>query len=160
MDRGGEPLETYILVPLPKHKNNEQKIKKAEEIIATSAPTVPEPLQEVEEVIEEPPPPSSPPVAMPRPPSPMPPVGKNQTQVYRKNQIKKILHNLKTRPEAESILQFENLDDLIKNSLSQSRKVLPNQEEFYRFMFDSGLSSLVRNRLAISKWYKKNWYFI
>ena len=67
---------------------------------------------------------------------------------------------LKTRPEAESILQFENLDDLIKNSLSQSRKVLPNQEEFYRFMFDSGLSSLVRNRLAISKWYKKNWYFI
>ena len=35
MDRGGEPLETYILVSLPKHRTNEQKLKRAEEIIAT-----------------------------------------------------------------------------------------------------------------------------
>ena len=93
-------------------------------------------------------------------PPPYVTVGKNQTKTYIKNQIKEILNHLKRVSGSESILQLDNLDDLIHNALSQSRKVLANQEQFYRFMFDSGLSSLVRNRHAISKWYKKNWYFI
>ena len=156
MDRRGEALETYFLVPLAKHKNNEQKLKRAEEIIATKSAIPPQPSQELVEVVDEQPKLTE----GPRTPSPIPQVGKNQTQTYRKNQIKKILQHLKTRPGGKSILQLENLDELIKNSLSQSRKVLPNQEQFYRYMFDSGLSSLVRNRQAISKWYKKNWYFI
>ena len=92
MDRGGEPLETYILVPLPKHKTNEQKLKRAEEIIATSAATPPPQLsekvaEEEEEQLNE----ASPPPEMQKEPSPppQPKVGKNQTQAYRRNQIKK-----------------------------------------------------------------------
>ena len=176
MDRGGEPLETYILVSLPKHKTNEQKLKRAEEIIANSSAKSPQILERVvkeeeeeedhdgeEEEEEEENRSKSPPAAeTSRHPSPSPSitVGKNQTKTYRKNQIKKILNHLKNVSGSESILQLDNLDDLINNALSQSRRVLANQEQFYRFMFDSGLASLVRNRHAISKWYKKNWYFI
>ena len=176
MDRGGEPLETYILVSLPKHRTIEQKLKRAEEIIANSFANPPQVservvMEEEEEEEEEAPDQveeevksnKDPPVVeTSRQPSPPPSVtvGKNQTKAYRKNQIKKILNHLKRVSGSESILQLDNLDDLIHNALSQSRKVLANQEQFYRFMFDSGLSSLVRNRHAISKWYKKNWYFI
>ena len=61
---------------------------------------------------------------------------------------------------AGSILQLPNLEALINNALSQGKKPLVNEKEFYQFLFNNNLSEFVRNRHQIRKWYKASWYLI
>ena len=136
MERGGEPLETYFLVPLAKHKANKQKLKRAEEITASkmsTPPPQPIPIEKVEKEEEEEEEEQPIPVEVPQPSSPLPQVGINQSQTYRKNQIKNILQHLKTRPGAESILQLENLDDLIHMLCHKAAEPYPTKNNFIVF---------------------------
>ena len=88
-------------------------------------------------------------------------IGKNQVQTLRANQIRKLLGLIKKVIGSDEILQVENLEDLIKNALSQSKKKLANQQEFYDFLFQNNLAHYVRNRHAIAQFYNKTpWYLI
>ena len=156
MDRGGEALETWILCSLPRYKLQMEKLKKAEELLKKSkhrtptppsSPTTPSPPPPIQEVAVEEPKESSP----------------QQTptiQTLRGNQIRKLLTLIKSVDGASEILQLDNLDLLIKNALSQSKKKLANQDLFYHFLFQNNLSHLVRNRHAIAKYDKAPWYLI
>ena len=84
----------------------------------------------------------------------------NQSQAFREKQIKKVLSHIAKVYGSDSILQLDNIDALIGNALSQSKKSLANQEEFYNFLFSNNLASLVRNQHAIARYYKNHWFFI
>ena len=162
MDRGGEALETWILCSLPRYKNHMEKLKRAEEVLkkhdnSTSSP----PTQPLEEALEV-----EPPVTIEQEEeepvvSQKEVIGKNQVQNLRANQIRKLLSLIKKVIGSDEILQLENLEDLIKNALSQSKKKLANQQEFYDFLFQNNLAHYVRNRHAIAQFYNKTpWYLI
>ena len=163
----GEPLQTFILLPLSKFKHQEERVKKADAILtshdsplpqASPAPPTPPPAASPQ---EEPEPPVSEEEAPPAPAEPSrTPSRTNQSQAFREKQIKKVLSHIAKVYGSDSILQLDNIDALIANALSQSKKSLANQEEFYNFLFSNNLASLVRNRHAIARYYKNHWFFI
>ena len=89
-------------------------------------------------------------------------IGHDLAPQYRKNQIKKILACIKNAHGGEGLtLELPNIDELINHALSQSKKSLPNMEQFYKFLYHNGLSHLIRNRHQISKLpYKAPWYHL
>ena len=56
-------------------------------------------------------------------------IGTNQVQNLRANQIRKLLGLIKKVICSDEILQLENLEDLIRNALSQSKKKLARESD-------------------------------
>ena len=52
---------------------------------------------------------------------------------------------------------FENLEALVRGALSQSKRLLPNEESFYVFLLEHGLIHLVKNRSKITRYYP-SWF--
>ena len=186
MKHKSEQLETYVLLSLTKFKNLEQRLQKAENVsilktdlstpaessLPASSPT-PSPAPSVSSEVEmgessEPLPPSPTPSTLAADESVEPPVAKrvkighDLAPQYRKNQIKKILACIKNAHGGKGLtLELPNIDELINHALSQSKKSLPNMEQFYKFLYHNGLSHLIRNRHQISKLpYKAPWYHL
>ena len=181
MKHKSEQLETYVLLSLTKFKNLEQRLQKAENVsilktdLSTPAESSlpassPSPAPSVSSEVEmgessEPSPAPSPPAAdeSVEPPVAKPvKIGHDLAPQYRKNQIKKILACIKNAHGGEGLtLELPNIDELINHALSQSKKSLPNMEQFYKFLYHNGLSHLIRNRHQISKLpYKAPWYHL
>ena len=181
MKHKNEQLETYVLLSLTKFKNLEQRLQKAENVsilktdLSTPAESSlpassPSPAPSVSSEVEmgessEPSPTPSPPAAdeSVEPPLAKPvKIGHDLAPQYRKNQIKKILACIKNAHGGEGLtLELPNIDELINHALSQSKKSLPNMEQFYKFLYHNGLSHLIRNRHQISKLpYKAPWYHL
>ena len=181
MKHKSEQLETYVLLSLTKFKNLEQRLQKAENVsilktdLSTPAESSlpassPSPAPSVSSEVEmgessEPSPVPSPPAAdeSVEPPLAKPvKIGHDLAPQYRKNQIKKILACIKNAHGGEGLtLELPNIDELINHALSQSKKSLPNMEQFYKFLYHNGLSHLIRNRHQISKLpYKAPWYHL
>ena len=181
MKHKNEQLETYVLLSLTKFKNLEQRLQKAENVsilktdLSTPAESSlpassPSPAPSVSSEVEmgessEPSPTPSPPAAdeSVEPPVAKPvKIGHDLAPQYRKNQIKKILACIKNAHGGEGLtLELPNIDELINHALSQSKKSLPNMEQFYKFLYHNGLSHLIRNRHQISKLpYKAPWYHL
>ena len=181
MKHKSEQLETYVLLSLTKFKNLEQRLQKAENVsilktdLSTPAESSlpassPSPAPSVSSEVEmgessEPSPAPSPPEAdeSVEPPVAKPvKIGHDLAPQYRKNQIKKILACIKNAHGGEGLtLELPNIDELINHALSQSKKSLPNMEQFYKFLYHNGLSHLIRNRHQISKLpYKAPWYHL
>ena len=146
-----------------------EKLKKAEEVLKkyespTPAPSMKPPDEALEaEAMEAEAMAAEPPATVEREEevSQKEKIGKNQVQTLRANQIRKLLGLIKKVIGSDEILQVENLEDLIKNALSQSKKKLANQQEFYDFLFQNNLAHYVRNRHAIAQFYNKTpWYLI
>ena len=55
--------------------------------------------------------------------------------------MKKLLLHIKAVHGGSTIAEISDLDNLIKNALTQSKKKLPNKEEFYTFLFEHGMGS-------------------
>ena len=155
----GENLETFILLPLTKYKNLEDRSKRIAEDKINATPSLPasplppssehqEHSESAEKEEEE---------NLSKHKEKSIKLGKNLVTSYRKNQIKKILNLLKDVDGSEDIFRLNNLDALITNALSQSKKPLANEKEFYEFLFHNGLAHLCRNRSQIAKHYKRNW---
>ena len=184
MKHKSEQLETDVLLSLTKFKNLEQRPQKAENVsilktdlstpaessLPASSPS-PAPSESSEVGMDEssePLPPSPPPSLPAADESVEPPVAKrvkighDLAPQYRKNQIKKILACIKNAHGGEGLtLELPNIDELINHALSQSKKSLPNMEQFYKFLYHNGLSHLIRNRHQISKLpYKAPWYHL
>ena len=186
MKHKSEQLETDVLLSLTKFKNLEQRLQKAENvsILKTDLSTPAESSLPASSPTPSPAPSESSEVEMdessePLPPSPTPllpaadeseepaaakrvKIGHDLAPQYRKNQIKKILACIKNAHGGEGLtLELPNIDELINHALSQSKKSLPNMEQFYKFLYHNGLSHLIRNRHQIAKLpYKAPWYHL
>ena len=135
-----EGVETFVILPFPRYKALDQKSKKVE------PPAEPEPKPEASTSPEVEPPPSK-------------QVDHQDVRLtYRSTQMKKLLHHIKAVHGGSTIAEISNLDDLIKNALTQSKKKLPNEEEFYKFLFEHGMGSYVKNRSKIDLYYPDVWY--
>ena len=123
-----EGVETFVILPFPRYKALDQKSKKVD------PPAEPEP----------------------------PPIKQIDHQdvrlTYRSTQMKKLLHHIKAVHGGSTIAEISNLDDLIKNALTQSKKKLPNEEEFYKFLFEHGMGDFVKNCSKIDLYYPDVWY--
>lgn len=135
-----EGVETFVILPFPRYKALDQKSKKVD------PPAEPEPEPEAS---------TSPEVE----PPPIKQVDHQDVRLtYRSTQMKKLLHHIKAVHGGSTITEISNLDDLIKNALTQSKKKLPNEEEFYKFLFEHGMGSYVKNRSKIDLYYPDVWY--
>ena len=135
-----EGVETFVILPFPRYKALDQKSKKVE------PPAEPEPEPEAS---------TSPEVE----PPPIKQVDHQDVRLtYRSTQMKKLLHHIKAVHGGSTIAEISNLDDLIKNALTQSKKKLPNEEEFYKFLFEHGMGTYVKNRSKIDLYYPDVWY--
>ena len=147
-----EAVETFAILPIGKFMSMEKRLKQTEVADEEQpSPKVSDP-SEVEEVVEEVPAP---------PPPPRASVKKKDVKVkYRSTQIKKLLQHIEKKDGAQKISSLENLDDLIKCALGNSKKTLPNEKEFFNFLFENNLAHFVKNRSKISQYYDKatNWF--
>ena len=115
---------------------------------------------------EEPPPPTPPPeivtASQEASPQPTRPVDQKDVSLkYRSNQMKKLVHHIKSVQQAhgtENITELPNFEDLIKSALTQSKKSLPNESMFFNFLFRNGMASFVKNRSKIDLYYPEIWY--
>lgn len=87
------------------------------------------------------------------------PIGKDLTKPYTAAHILKQVEFLRSLHN-DAIDRFGNLESLVKSAMSNSRKELPNEAEFYDFLIQNNLASFVRNRNKIAKYFKKPWYLI
>ena len=170
MNRGAD-LETWILFSPARYKSHMEKLRKAEEMLANSAnktearlPTPkprpePEPKPEPELLAENPfPEPSA--ADSPEKPAAKE-IGKEQVKAFMTNRLKKFLDLMKQVSGSAEVLELDNLEALIKHALSQSKKSLTNQDDFYEFLCENNLAHLVRNRHVIAKFFNKSaWYHI
>ena len=148
-----EPVKTFIFVPYSKYKDLDSKAKKPEynevlpSLIDSSHPDEnnikisPElsGASKVEETKSQ--------------------LGKDMAKTYRTVQMKKLLHHIEKTTGSEKVKSLENLEELIKTALSNTRKKLPNEELFFTFLFDNGMAHFVKNRSKIDLYYKDGlWY--
>ena len=146
-----EPVETFVFLPYSKYKAMDNRAKKSEpnEII---------PLEEMENPsvnnhnhAESP--------STSKVEEPQRQLGKDVTKSYRMVQIKKLLQHIEKTTGSEKVTSLENLDELIKSALSNTKKKLPNEELFFTFLFDNGMAHFVKNRSKIDLYYKDGlWY--
>ena len=149
-----ETVETFAIIPFGKYRAMEQRLQKAEmpeeelPSSATKPAEVPKPEEE-----EQPP--------SPVPPQPIKNDGKKDTKTkYRTTQIKKLLQLIEKMDGSQRITSLENLDDLIKSAIGNSKKNLKNEQEFFNFLFANNLAHFVKNRSKINQYYDKaySWY--
>ena len=154
----GETLQTFVLLSMAKYKGLEQQLKKNQE-------THPPDLDDLAKESNSPSPPPTPSAVQNSEVQKTNSetesiVGKNLTKSYRQNKIRKLLGCLKNTENGDKILKLANLEQLINTSLNQSTKPQENEEMFFKFLFENGLASYVRNRHKIRKWYKTDWFII
>ncbi len=81
----------------------------------------------------------------------------NLTKSFRAKQVKKLVENVRNS-KGSDVASWSNLEELICNALNQSKKEVPNEDEFYPFLFKNNLGSFVKNRSKIAKFYKWRWF--
>ena len=87
------------------------------------------------------------------------PHGKDLTKRYRAIQLEKVLRDT----YGEEMDKFDNLPDLLKCATGRSRKVLKNEEDFFKMAFAlNAASALVTNASKICLFYPASpiWYKI
>ena len=148
-----EPVETFVFLPYNRYKALDSRAKKeqtelpvsnsggglsSEEISSEPIPSQSDELIEVKK-----------------------PIGKDLTKSYRGVQMKKLLQHIEKTEGSSEIVNLPNLEELIKNALSNSKKRLPNEELFFTFIFDHGMSRFVKNHSKIDLYYKYGpWYSV
>ena len=144
-----EPLETFAIIPWGKFQSMEKRLKKEEtsdEELPAAKPQTPEVEETAEKEVQ---------------PTPKDTTKKKDVKTkYRATQIKKLLHHIEKLGGSQKITSLENLEELIKCALGNSRKTLANEEEFFNFLFDNNLGHFVKNRSKINQYYDSasNWY--
>ena len=139
-----EGVETFVILPFTRYKALDQKSKKVDPPAEEEPKREPEP--ETSTSLEVEPPPTK-------------PVDHQDVRLtYRSNQMKKLLHHIKAVHGGSTIAEISNLDNLIENALTQSKKKLPNEEEFYTFLFEHRTGSYVKNCSKIDLYCPDIWY--
>ena len=143
MSQNQEGVETFAIVPISKWRTMEKRLKNFEE---DKAEPVPDPPQTT--------PPNVPAVEEPK--------KKELKQKYQKVQIKKLLQHVERLDDSQHITSLENIEQLIDTALGSSKKLVPNEEMFFTYLFDNNLAHFVKNRSKIARYYKDrdNWFQI
>lgn len=145
MSQNKPSVETFAIIPFAQWRSMEKRLKQQEEVPpeppeAPPMETPPQPVQAAEE----------------------PPKKKELKNKYRKVQIKKLLQHLERLDGGQNITSLDNIDQLIDTALGTTRKMVPNEELFFSFLFDNNLAHFVKNRSKIGLYYKDrdNWFEI
>ena len=70
---------------------------------------------------------------------------KELKNTYRSTQIKKVVKQIEETNNSKDVSDLENLDSLIKAALGSSKKILPNEQLFFTFLFENNLGNFVQN---------------
>ena len=148
-----EDVETFVLLPYADFKSMDQRVKKAEE--EKTSQQAPASIEEnvdadkFEATVSE---------------KQTVPVKKKKdlSKSYRKTYLKKLIQQMPKTEDSNEILKLDNLDALIDLALGNSKRTLPNEEMFFRFAFQNGLSQFIKNRFKINLYLegKDHWYKI
>ena len=157
--KGVEEVETYVLLPYNDFKSMDQRVKKAEEGVSTtressiSAPT-PETRKEEVEKSEE--------LSVLVKQTHIETKKKDLSKSYCKTLLKTLIQQIWKTEDSKEIIQLENLDALIESALNNSKKTLLNEEIFFQFLFQNGMSQFVKNHFKINLYFddKDNWLTI
>ena len=161
-----EPVEVCVILPFAEYRSIEQRAKKAE----SSETRPPSPEKSVPQSVEES---GSDSEQRTEPPLPQEPIenlpsiqekrkNKELKNTYCSVQIKKVLKQIERTNNSNNITTLENLDSLLKSALGSSKKILPNEKQFFDFLFENNLGHFVRNRNKINLYYKfkDNWWSV
>ena len=148
-----EEVETFVLLPYIDFKSMDQRVKRAEEEkTSQQAPASNEEnaiAEKFEATVSE---------------KQTVPVKKKKdlSKSYRKTYLKKLIQQMPKTEDSNEILKLDNLDALIDLALGNSKRTLPNEEMFFRFAFQNGLSQFIKNRFKINLYLegKDHWYKI
>ena len=145
MSQNKRSVETFAIISFAQWRSMEKRLKQQEEVPpeppeAPPMETPPQPVQAAEE----------------------PPKKNELKNKYRKVQIKKLLQHLERLDSGHNITSLDNIDQLIDTALGTTRKMVPNEELFFSFLFDNNLAHFVKNRSKIGLYYKDrdNWFEI
>ena len=152
--KGVEEVETFVLLPYADFKSMDQRVKRAEEESSKKTEEIPgleekEDLDKFEATMSEK-------QAIPAKKK------KDLAKSYRKTHLKKLIQQMPKTEDANEVLKLDNLDSLIDLALGNSKRSLPNEEIFFQFAFQNGLSKFIKNRFKINLYFegKDNWYKI
>ena len=167
-----ESVETYVIIPHHKFKALEERCKKmlveppppdhkspaeeSEEGEANDADGVRPSTEEEEEEEEREAKahrPTSPERARHRPRSSKK-KKKDLKKTFQSTAFKKLLAVLKARDGKGTVTSLDNLDELVNSAVTQSKRELPHEGQFFDFIFSRGLGHFVRNRWKIQEHYK------
>ena len=149
-----EGVQTFVLLPFADYKAMDVRLKKAE-----SAPLdAPSNHEHLQSNVEE----SSVEREAPKELDRAAVKKKDLAASYRSSHLKKLLKHLEKVDKNGEILNLENLDALIKSAFSNSKKILRNEETFFKYLFSNGLSHWVSNRNKIDLYHpeKDSWFKI
>lgn len=85
------------------------------------------------------------------------PLYKDLSKKYKSRHFLKLLEDVQAR---EEFAKFPNLEELVQNAISYSRKSVAGEEDFYRRIFSSNLARLVANPYKVEKYFIKDWWRI
>ena len=149
-----EGVHTFVFLPFAEYKAMDTRLKKAE-----SAPSdVASHHEHLQSSVEE----SSVEREAPKELDRAAVKKKDLAASYRSSHLKKLLKHLEKVDNNGEILNLENLDALIKSAFSNSKKILRNEETFFKYLFSNGLSHWVSNRNKIDLYHpeKDSWFKI
>ena len=148
-----EEVDTFVLPPFADFKSMDQRVKRAEE--EKTSQQAPSSFEEdadadkFEATVSE---------------KQTVPVKKKKdlSKSCRKTYLKKLIQQMPKTEDSNEILKLDNLDALIDLALGNSKRTLPNEEMFFRFAFQNGLSQFIKNRFKINLYLegKDHWYKI
>ena len=146
-------LETFVLLPFNDFRAMDQRLKKAEEGVQAGI-TPPSELREISAVNDS--------VSNTMSKEQVKEVKKDMTKMYQASHMKKFLQRIRNTTESKELLDLVNIEELIKSAVNNSRKTLPNEEKFFKFLFTHGLGHLVKNRNKIDLYFegKDRWYHV
>lgn len=161
-----EPVELCVILPYAEYRSIEQRAKKGDsnEVGPTSperslSPTFEESVSDSEGKADS--------VSSQEPievlPIPTEKAKKKELKnTFRATQIKKLLSLIEKKSNSKEVSTLENLDSLIKSALGTGQKILPNEKQFFTFLFENNLGHFVRNRKKINLYYKfkDNWWAV
>ena len=158
MSKNEEPVELCVILPYTEYRSIEQRAKRDQSLeVKPSIPESPSPpvltendsdSEDKTESVQSPEPMKAPQIGTEK-------VKKKELKnTYRATQIKKMLKQIEKISTSKELTKLENLDALIQLALGSSKKTIPNEKQFFTFLFENNLGHFVRNRNKINLYYK------
>lgn len=147
-------VEPFVLLPFHKWKSMDEQLRKKSHL-----ETIPEPQAAPPDMNIKPMRDGTVSNVETSETSPVPALGKDLVGQQSAANIRKQVEYLKTAHKG-AFDHVDNLEELVKNAVSNSKKVVRNEKQFYEFLFKHSLGGFVRNRYQIEKYFKSPWYLI
>ena len=153
-----ESTEMCVILPYTDYRSMEQRAKKGEISLVQPNNSTEELIEDAKESVNNSKKADEGTLSAPQNSEKMLPSPKNDKKElknkYRSVQIKKLLHQIEKVTPSQDITSLQNLDQLVKSALGNSRKILANEAKFFNFLFENNLAHFVKNRNKIKAYYK------